>query len=566
MTINEETAVKVEAGLHLNLPNEIVIVDDDIDVLQISYLPKLFERLEAVNICEKRIPAIQTDATIETIDLVSSDTESTVTVRFWCISSVSDVNFVLFLKVISENSAHEDVTSMNFQNDDVSPENAPIIQPILRKNRFNATPLGMSKNVTFKNPLAMTYEFESWNYVELEYSNDANSSSKFSFLQFLSFHKNEMRFVIGSSNNNIATGLQRNFPCESSAVTTHSSTISSTQTGIESVTSESSKAIGKVKIGKINKRKSSHFSNRKMKRCGTSIDNWMKRKKLFADPTAELTTQSGITEESSASVVKEKKFNIKLKRLDPLTGQSVEKESVESKTVLTVDSPSNLASKFEKGFILLERMNTLESQYRQTAKSFSFKKKTNCERTTEVKNTSTSKSEDVTTISKLTVNLCNQHSITPQLEMQTSKTISEPLLSDSRVENPMTSQTQPEITSDANHCKSVSVMKEVSTCSPDTTMSSTPPNILLTDVDTEVQTENDVVLNAGNSDLNSNKCIQMACDDCDNDIPSPMYSPYNGNHKNVTDKRSKYNIAANHFSLVLTESQTDDNTITPIVN
>ena len=84
LTINEETAIKVEAGLYLNEPNEIIIVDDDIDVLQISYLPKLFERLEAVNICEERISALQTDAPMDTIDLVSSDsdTESGVSVRF----------------------------------------------------------------------------------------------------------------------------------------------------------------------------------------------------------------------------------------------------------------------------------------------------------------------------------------------------------------------------------------------------------------------------------------------------------------------------------------------------
>lgn len=83
MTINEEEAViKVEAGLYLNLPNEIVIVDDDIDVLHISYLPKLFKRLDDVNIFKDRISAMQTNAPMDTVDLVSSDsdTESTVTV------------------------------------------------------------------------------------------------------------------------------------------------------------------------------------------------------------------------------------------------------------------------------------------------------------------------------------------------------------------------------------------------------------------------------------------------------------------------------------------------------
>lgn len=298
-----------------------------------------------------------------------------------------------------------------------------------------------------------------------------------------------MRLVTGLSNNNIATEPQCNFPYESSAVATHTSTISSTQTDIESVASESSKAIGKVKICKIRKRKGSHFSNRKKKKAGTSIDDWMKKKRLITDPNAKLTIQSGKTEESSASVLKSKEFRIKLNRLDPLAGhaQSVEKESVKRTTFSTVDSTSSLASKFEKGFILLERIN------------------------------------------------------------------SEPLLSDSRLENSKTTQTQPESTS------------AVSTCSPDTTTSSSPQNILLSDVNTEVQTENNAALNAENCDPNPDKCLRMAYDDCDTDVPSPMYSPYNGIHKNVNDKRSKSNIAANHSSLVLNESKTNDNTITPIV-
>lgn len=91
-----------------------------------------------------------------------------------------------FLKVISEANASDDVTSMNFHNNDASPENTTIIQSILRKKSFDATRLSLSKNVTFKNPLAMTHVFQRCNYDELEYSNEASNSGKFSFLQLLS--------------------------------------------------------------------------------------------------------------------------------------------------------------------------------------------------------------------------------------------------------------------------------------------------------------------------------------------------------------------------------------------
>lgn len=68
--------IKAEADLSLNLPNEVIRVDDDIDITEISYLSKLLERLDDINICERRLALLENIVPIETIDLVCSDSDA----------------------------------------------------------------------------------------------------------------------------------------------------------------------------------------------------------------------------------------------------------------------------------------------------------------------------------------------------------------------------------------------------------------------------------------------------------------------------------------------------------
>lgn len=74
--MNDVPVIKVEADLSLNLPNEVISVDDDdYDIMEISYLPKLFKRLDDINLGDRRFAVLQTIPT-ETIDLVSSDNDA----------------------------------------------------------------------------------------------------------------------------------------------------------------------------------------------------------------------------------------------------------------------------------------------------------------------------------------------------------------------------------------------------------------------------------------------------------------------------------------------------------
>lgn len=82
--------VKVEVEPFLNLPNEVIYVDDDVDdvnVMEISYLPKLLARLDKINPAKQRLAALlQNNMPTDTVDLVCDDSdaeENAETVRHW---------------------------------------------------------------------------------------------------------------------------------------------------------------------------------------------------------------------------------------------------------------------------------------------------------------------------------------------------------------------------------------------------------------------------------------------------------------------------------------------------
>ncbi|KAG4071775.1 hypothetical protein HA402_011929 [Bradysia odoriphaga] len=64
LTTDDDTAMKAEVDVTLNLPDETISVDDDDDddyddSPTISYLPKLFERWDAIDECEWRVAVLQ---------------------------------------------------------------------------------------------------------------------------------------------------------------------------------------------------------------------------------------------------------------------------------------------------------------------------------------------------------------------------------------------------------------------------------------------------------------------------------------------------------------------------
>ncbi|XP_037034862.1 uncharacterized protein LOC119073463 [Bradysia coprophila] len=78
LTTDDETAMKVEVDLTLNLTNETISVDDEgdnDDSVTISYLPKLFERWDAIDECEWRVAVLQ--HTRETMVYDGDDESST---------------------------------------------------------------------------------------------------------------------------------------------------------------------------------------------------------------------------------------------------------------------------------------------------------------------------------------------------------------------------------------------------------------------------------------------------------------------------------------------------------
>lgn len=77
MTINEEPVIKVEADRFLNLPNEIIIVDDDLDIMEVEYLPRLLERFDNISLCHQRLALLRlAPVPTETVNLVSSESET----------------------------------------------------------------------------------------------------------------------------------------------------------------------------------------------------------------------------------------------------------------------------------------------------------------------------------------------------------------------------------------------------------------------------------------------------------------------------------------------------------
>lgn len=63
LTTDNDTAIKEEANRSLNLPDEIILVDDDDDIdeemLTIGYLPYLLERMDALSEGEWRVAVLQ---------------------------------------------------------------------------------------------------------------------------------------------------------------------------------------------------------------------------------------------------------------------------------------------------------------------------------------------------------------------------------------------------------------------------------------------------------------------------------------------------------------------------
>lgn len=108
---------------------------------------------------------------------------------------------------------------------------------------------------------------------------------------------------------------------------------------------------------------------------------------------------------------------------------------------------------------------------------------------------------------------------------------------------------QLESTNEVDNCETfrsiISTMKEVrevTSCSPDTTTSATPQFLLTPDrndsfaIETIEETESNERFNCNK---NLEKRLRMTYDDCD--IPSPAYSPYGGKRKN--NKIARSNIA-----------------------
>lgn len=129
---------------------------------------------------------------------------------------------------------------------------------------------------------------------------------------------------------------------------------------------------------------------------------------------------------------------------------------------------------------------------------------------------------------------------------------------------------QSESTNDTIHSEPLSTIKckmkivrEVTSCSPDTTTSSTPQFLLTPDINgsastdpiEEIECDEKEPHSLIHCDKNLEKRLRMTFDDCDNDIPSPVYSPYEGRRKNY-----KSEISLNHTS------QTDEfkNAVNPI--
>lgn len=158
-------------------------------------------------------------------------------------------------------------------------------------------------------------------------------------------------------------------------------------------------------------------------------------------------------------------------------------------------------------------------------------------------------------------------SASPQLETTLQPTnivrkvfISQPPEMTEVKSSPSTPLPQAESTTEVNHCETLSRIKmktvrEVTSCSPDTT-TSTPQYFITSDMNNSpfceaiAETENDDHLtHISISNISLEKRLRMTFDDCDNEIPSPVYSPYEGRRKNVrNDKTSKSKIAVNHPS------------------
>lgn len=75
--MDDEPVIKTEVICCLNLPNEIITIDDDDDddTCEITYLEKLYQKLDDMNIVAQRFGRLR-NVPIETIDIDSdSDAE-----------------------------------------------------------------------------------------------------------------------------------------------------------------------------------------------------------------------------------------------------------------------------------------------------------------------------------------------------------------------------------------------------------------------------------------------------------------------------------------------------------
>lgn len=163
----------------------------------------------------------------------------------------------------------------------------------------------------------------------------------------------------------------------------------------------------------------------------------------------------------------------------------------------------------------------------------------------------------------------NPHTANEEQTVFTNK----PLESNPEKENSMETPLRraSESTSEVEHCKTLSSkmksIREITNCSPDTTTSATPQYLSSSDVNIAAisKTDNDAACNSTSCTINLEKRLRTTLDDCDNDIPSPVYSPYEGKRKPLKDnERSKSKISVTYPSLSLTESQSDVDAITPI--
>lgn len=127
-----------------------------------------------------------------------------------------------------------------------------------------------------------------------------------------------------------------------------------------------------------------------------------------------------------------------------------------------------------------------------------------------------------------------------------------------------------ESTSEVDHCKALSSkmksIRQITSCSPDTTTSATPQYLSSSDVNFAAisKTDNDAACNSTSCTINLEKRLRTTFDDCDNDIPSPIYSPYEGKRKLIKNNEQSKSISVTHPSLIITESQNDVDAITPI--